>query len=431
MISPMVSAPAVGAVLFVSLGCESFDKVRAVRDAQGRLLRLLSTVQDVTERFRASEALRRQTQLLEQAEAIAGLGSWSFDPQGSEPVWWSVQLYRNIGIDPAQGPPPDLQSHLALVHPDDVRSVAAFIPARREAGQTQSLEFRRHPDLGPVRWFRVSVRKEPGTQGSHRLSGTVLDITALKLTQEALEQTNAELEARVEQRTEQLLAANRELEAFSYTVSHDLKAPLRGIDGYSQLLQEDHADRLDDTGRAYLERIRRGVGQMGLLISDLLAYSRMERRSVEQQTVELLPLVERVLDEHSADIERLNARIDLSALQPSVLTTDREGLAVILRNLIGNGLKFHRTGVYPELVMGSRLENGHHLIWVKDNGVGFDMKYSDKIFGIFQRLQRSDAYPGTGVGLALVSKAAQRMGGRVWAESAPDQGATIFVELPA
>lgn len=410
---------------------EAEIEVRAVRDAHGRLLRLLSTVQDVTERSRANEALRRQTQLLEQAEAIAGLGNWSFDPRAGEPVWWSGQLYRNIGIDPALGPPPDLQSHLALVHPQDLAAVAAFVPARRPSGETQSLEFRRHPDLGPERWFRVSVRKEPGAQGGHRLSGTVLDITALRQAQTALEKTNAELEQRVEQRTEELLAANRELEAFSYTVSHDLKAPLRGIDGYSQLLQEDHAERLDDTGRAYLERIRRGVAQMGLLISDLLAYSRMERRSVEQQTVELLPLVERVLEEYAADIERLGARIDLSALQPTVLTTDREGLAVILRNLIGNALKFHRPGIYPELVMGNRLENGQHHLWVKDNGVGFDMKYSDKIFGIFQRLQRSDAYPGTGVGLALVSKAAQRMGGRVWADSAPEQGATFHLELPA
>ncbi|OSZ67240.1 PAS domain S-box protein [Hydrogenophaga sp. IBVHS2] len=410
---------------------EAEIEVRAVRDSHGRLLRLLSTVQDVTERSRANEALRRQTQLLEQAEAIAGLGSWSFDPHAGEPVWWSGQLYRNMGIDPAHGPPPDLKSHLALVHPQDVAAVAAFVPARRPPGETQSLEFRRHPDLGPEKWFRVSVRKEPGAQGGHRLSGTVLDITALRQAQTALEKTNAELEQRVEQRTEELLAANRELEAFSYTVSHDLKAPLRGIDGYSQLLQEDHAERLDDTGRAYLDRIRRGVAQMGLLISDLLAYSRMERRSVEQQTVELLPLVERVLEEYAADIERLGARIDLSALQPTVLTTDREGLAVILRNLIGNALKFHRPGVYPELVMGNRLENGQHHLWVKDNGVGFDMKYSDKIFGIFQRLQRSDAYPGTGVGLALVSKAAQRMGGRVWAESAPEQGATFHLELPA
>lgn len=406
-------------------------EVRAVRDTQGRLLRLLSTVQDVTERRRASEALLRQTQLLEQAEAIAGLGSWSFDPQAGKPVWWSGQLYSNIGLDPALGPPPDLQAHLALVHPDDRLAVAAFVPARRPVGQTQSLEFRRHPDLGPEKWFRVSVRKEPGAQGGHRLSGTVLDITALKWAQEALEQINADLERRVERRTEQLLAANRELEAFSYTVSHDLKAPLRGIDGYSQLLQEEHAAGLDETGRAYLERIRRGVSQMGQLISDLLAYSRMERRSVEQQTVALRPLVERVLDEHSGDIERLSARIDLSALEAVVLHTDRDGLAVILRNLIGNALKFHRPGVYPELVMGSRFENGHHLVWIKDNGVGFDMKYSDRIFGIFQRLQRSDDYPGTGVGLALVSKAAQRMGGRVWAESQPGQGSTFFVELPA
>ena len=139
----------------------------------------------------------------------------------------------------------------------------------------------------------------------------------------------------------------------------------------------------------------------------------------------MLSLIAPLLDEIAA------ARIDLSALEPVVLHTDRDGLAVILRNLIGNALKFHRPGVYPELVMGSRLENGHHVVWVKDNGVGFDMKYSDRIFGIFQRLQRSDAYPGTGVGLALVSKAAQRMGGRVWAESQPGQGSTFYLELPA
>ena len=265
--------------------------------------------------------------------------------------------------------------------------------------------------------------------GGWRWRGTLLDITALQQAKTELERTNAELETRVRERTQQLSLVNRELEAFTYTVSHDLKAPLRGIDGYSQLLAEEYALQLGETGQGYVARVRRGVQQMGALIADLLDYSRMERRAMDIQPLDLMPLIRRVLEENSADIERTGARVNVS-VAPLVLRLDREGLAVALRNLVSNALKFTKPNETPLLDIGSSESEAGHVLWVRDQGVGFDMKYHDRIFGIFQRLQRSEDYAGTGVGLALVAKAVQRMGGRVWAESQPGQGATFFMEFP-
>lgn len=235
---------------------------------------------------------------------------------------------------------------------------------------------------------------------------------------------------RVAERTEQLSVANRELEAFSYSVSHDLKAPLRGIDGYSQLLVDEYSDGLGDEGRQFVLNIRQGVRQMGELINDLLEYSRMERRDMAAEPLALRPLIEKILDGYHADIQKQGTQVRLS-MEAFTLPLDREGISVVLRNLIGNALKFSREASEPAIEIGGRSEAGHRILWVRDNGVGFDMKYHDRIFGIFQRLHRSEAFPGTGVGLALVAKAVQRMGGRVWAESAPGAGATFYLEFPA
>jgi signal transduction histidine kinase len=170
---------------------------------------------------------------------------------------------------------------------------------------------------------------------------------------------------------------------------------------------------------------------MSALINDLLAYSRMERRTLEPQAIDVDATVARVLDEYAADIERSGAQVEVQLPDALSLTLDREGLTVVLRNLVGNALKFARPGQAPRVQIGARREAGHHLLWVRDEGVGFDMKYHERIFGIFQRLQRAEDYPGTGVGLALVAKAVQRMGGRVWADSQPGAGATFFLEFPA
>ena len=404
--------------------------VRPLRLADGTLHRMFATIQDVTGKLRAGEALREQKGLLEQAEALAGLGSWRFDMADGR-VWWSEQMFRNVGRDPALGPPPTLQGYLDCMHPDDNVRVRDFMVFSASGEGVAHAEFRRHPELGEERWFRASVERHRGPDsGAWRYAGTLLDITALKQAQLALQRTNAELEHRVRERTEQLSAANRELEAFSYTVSHDLKAPLRGIDGYSQLLEEEAGPALGEEARGFVKRIRSGVQQMGSLINDLLDYSRMERRAMDLQPLDLMATVQRVLDEFGADIDRSRAEVRLT-LAPLRLRLDREGMSVVLRNLVGNALKFAHPGQPPRIEIGAGLSAEGQRVWVRDHGVGFDMKYHDRIFGIFQRLQRAEDYPGTGVGLALVAKAVQRMGGRVWAESVPGQGTTFFLEFPA
>jgi PAS domain S-box-containing protein len=404
--------------------------VRAVRHPDGTLKHLFSTIKDITDRLQAEAAISRQRDLLELAESMAGLGSWEYDTE-THAIAWSRQMYSNIGRDEALGPPRDLAAYLACLHPDDQSQADQFMRSIPGHGVVVTAEFRRHPDLGPLRWFRGSVQSKPkATAGYYSYTGTLLDITQLKLAQTTLERTNTELEQRVTERTAQLRGLNEELEAFSYTVSHDLKAPLRGIDGYSQLLEEEHSQQLNEEGRQFLGRIRRGVAQMSDLISGLLDYSRMERRTMEHQRVDVPALVAQVIEGFSADIDSTRVRLSLR-LEPMVLQLDREGMAVVLRNLVGNAIKFSRATEQPEVEIGARTENGRRILWVRDNGVGFDMKYHDRIFGIFQRLQRAEDYQGTGLGLALVAKAVQRMGGRVWAESQPGQGATFFLEFPA
>lgn len=403
--------------------------VRSVHHADGSLKHLFTTVQDITERVRANAVLREQKEQLERAEAMAGLGSWSYDPLSLQ-SWWSEQMYRNLGLDPAQRVP-SFKEYVALLHPDDRDLVRAALTEMVAGASMAAIDYRTDPARGPVRWLRATsqLHVRGGGLPSH-YTGTVLDVTPVKVAEEALRRTNEALEQRVQERTRQLSEANRELEAFSYTVSHDLRAPLRGIDGYSQLLQEDYSDRLDETGRSFVDRIRRGVLQMSQLISDLLDYSHLERRTMEHDAVDVADLVERVLDGFSADLERHGTAV-IRRMAPMTLEVDRDALALALRNLIGNAIKFSGESTGPALEIGARTADGHHTLWVRDNGVGFDMSYHDRIFGIFQRLHRAEDYPGTGVGLALVTKAVQRMGGRVWAESTPGHGATFFLEFPA
>lgn len=245
----------------------------------------------------------------------------------------------------------------------------------------------------------------------------------------ALAALNADLEMRVAERTAQLEAANRELESFSYSVSHDLKAPLRGVDGYSQILLLDYADRLDDEGRELLGNVRNGVTQMHGLIEDMLAYSRIERRALEVHAMPLDSIAAQLIGQRETD-PGAHSVIIRCELEGIVARVDRDGFALALRNLLENAIKFSRGRERPSIDIGGQESDDHVLLFVRDNGIGFDMQYHERIFDIFQRLHRAEDYPGTGVGLALVKKAVNRMGGRVWAESAPDAGATFFMELP-
>jgi len=246
---------------------------------------------------------------------------------------------------------------------------------------------------------------------------------------EKIKLLNVTLEERVARRTAELEAKNRELETFTYSASHDLKAPLRGIDGYAHLLLDEYTHSLGEEGRQYLETIRQATQQMNQLINDLLTYAHLEQRVIQKEPVNLPELVHMVVQERQEEIERRQINFSM-ALGCQSVTTDVEGLRQALRSLLDNALKFtlQQSGAHIRLECAEN-ERGC-LLWIKDNGIGFDMQYHDRIFEIFQRLNRAEQFPGTGVGLALVSKAMQRTGGRVWAESAPGAGATFYLEIP-
>ena len=251
----------------------------------------------------------------------------------------------------------------------------------------------------------------------------------LRLSETRYRTLATELEQRVAERTSQLKSAYDELEGFSYAVAHDLKAPLRAVNGFAQLLEEEVTGELGDRGRDYLDRIRNGSLKMATLIDDLLSYSHIERRGLHVSTINLQTLLDSVVAQYRDEIvERaVEVTVDAEAL---LLRVDVEGLSLALRNLLENALKYTRDTARPTVRIDTRRQDGQLTIRVADNGIGFDMQYHDHIFKVFQRLHRDAEYPGTGIGLALVRKAVERIGGRVWATSSPGEGATFYIELP-
>jgi|GEM_PF-2675988 len=233
---------------------------------------------------------------------------------------------------------------------------------------------------------------------------------------------------KLNRRTSQLEEANRELEAFTYTVSHDLRAPLRAVDGFGRILNEDHRDVLPADGKETLDLILQNSKQMGLLIDDLLMFSRLGRSEVTREHINMKELVDEVLKLQLHGVNGRKIEVKVSDTLPDV-EANRGLLKQALANLISNAIKFTRNREAAEIEIGYQSLNGEPIFFVKDNGVGFDMKYANKLFGVFQRLQNPEDYEGTGVGLAIVQRIIRKHGGQVWAEAVPDQGATFYFQL--
>jgi light-regulated signal transduction histidine kinase (bacteriophytochrome) len=252
-------------------------------------------------------------------------------------------------------------------------------------------------------------------------------VDALKQSEERVRQFNADLEQRVSQRTAQLEAANQELESFSYSVSHDLRAPLRAVNGFARIVLDTYAPQLPAEAREYLEDIRTGGERMGQLIDDLLAFSRLGRQALRSQTVDTARLVQTVLDDLAT--QREDRPFEIKVRELPGCQGDPALLKQVWVNLLANAIKYTRGRTPAVIEIGCNGSEVEPVFYVRDNGAGFDMRYVHKLFGVFQRLHCTDEFEGTGVGLAIVQRIVHRHGGRVWAEAELGRGASFHFTL--
>ena len=370
-----------------------------------------SAIRDITERKRAEEELECFFNLSLDMLAVADFDGYF---KRLNPVWervlgWSrEQLLARPFLD--------------FVHPDDREATAAEAAGLARGVETFSFTNRYLCADGSYRWLLWNSTPDPG---SRKIYAAARDVTQMRLAEEEIEKLNRELKRRVGE----LANLNQELEAFSYSVSHDLRAPLRHIDGFTRLLGRHAGAVLDEKARHYLATIEDSVRQMGNLIDALLAFSRLGRAEVRSAPVDLSALVREAIREVERDANGRDVRWTVGELPP--VSGDASLLRQVFINLLSNAVKYTSPRVVTSIEVGSLPgEPGEVVCFVRDNGVGFDMKYADKLFGVFQRLHGAGEFEGTGIGLANVRRVIQRHGGKTWAEGAVDEGATFYFSLP-
>ncbi|MBJ6800844.1 PAS domain-containing protein [Geomonas propionica] len=382
------------------------------------------TLEDVTEQKTREQVMADNDRLLRETQRIAQLGSYVLDIAHDHWVC-SSKLEEILGVGAAY--PKTMQGHFDIVH-EDFRD--QFIDSYRAAINNNrpfehEYKIRRHND-GEERWVTECCELTwDAACKQARMIGTIKDITERKAAEEAIRNLNDELDRRVIERTSQLVAAKKEIESFSYSVSHDLRAPLRHINSYSAILVEEHGESLPEEARYYLERICTASNRMGKQIDDLLALTRVGRTIMKKNTFNISQLaadVVEMLSEESENAPEFVVQSGISAYGDSAL------VRLVLQNLLGNSVKYSSRNMSPRIEFGQTLVAGRHAFFVRDNGVGFDMAYIEKLFQPFQRLHGSE-FEGTGIGLATVRRIIERHGGSIWAEGKEHEGATFYFTL--
>jgi PAS domain S-box-containing protein len=364
---------------------------------------------------------------LTEAQRIAHVGDWVWEV-ASGAHSWSDENCRIFGLEPPAAAPSH-EAFLALLLPEDRERVLAHLGQAVAGRKTFDCEFRIRRPAGDVRHViaRAEVIRD-GAGEAIRLVGANLDVTDRKQAEEEIRQLNQDLERRVAERTAELETVNRELESFSYSVSHDLRAPLRAVEGFSRMLLEDYYDRLDDDARHYLNVLCDNANRMRQLIDDILAFSRMSRQDLRGELVDMSALMGEVFADIKAVLPERVVELRLGKLPPA--RGDRAMLRQVAQNLLGNAVKFTSPRTEAVIEVSGAVQDGETVYCVRDNGVGFDSQFGDKLFGVFQRLHSQQEFEGTGIGLAIVKRIIGRHGGRVWAESKLGEGAAFHFTLP-
>ncbi|HZX29970.1 MAG TPA: MASE3 domain-containing protein [Rhodocyclaceae bacterium] len=405
---------------------------RALKEEEARLEQLVgertAELRDaLIQSHRLTDSLQVSEDRLRLGLRCARMNMFEYDPV-------SGVAHREGYINEVLGLPSETTGaeFMAQLHPDDRPRFVALCEGVCRERPNYVFDYRFRLADGSYRWLADHAEALFDAEGKPvRLLGVCSDISERKQAEMEIQRLNADLERRVEERTAQLQASNKELQSFTYAASHDMKGPLGRINAFSTLLEKHYGELLTGDGRMFLDLIRRNASRLTVLIDDLLDHAQIEQRALDVQPVDLAGAVQGVLNEKEDDIREAGAEVKVHL--PDVPITVRahpHGLSQVLRNLVENALKYSAEATPPSIDIGAEVEGAHCRLWVRDNGIGFDMAYHDSIFEIFRRLHTYEEFSGSGVGLAIVRKAVDRMGGRVWAESSPGRGAAFFVELP-
>ena len=378
-------------------------------------------LRDITERVQAQESLEMQAGVLREQAQMLDLANVMARDLDDRIILWNTGMERMYGWLRTETLGQESHHVLRTVFPIPLEQIKAAL-SRDGSWEGELIHTRKDGKKLTVASQWVLHRDKEGQPAAVLEVNT--DITERKQAEQQVIRMNTELEQRVQERTSELTDANQELEAFTYSVAHDLRAPLRHIDAFTRIIFEDFFTQIPAEARHYLENIRKGSQNMSRLVDDLLNLARVSRQELQREAIPLGPLVQDVIADLHRDTENRDVEWRVKPL-PTVIS-DPGLIKQVFANLLSNAVKYTRPRAHAFIEVGERELNGRPVLYVQDNGVGFSMKYSDKLFGVFQRLHRADEFEGTGVGLATVERIIRKHGGRIWAESEVDRGATFY-----